>query len=186
MLNFNQGRILQNQATAAKRRILFEAVANADGKTRLGGLSFSGAEIKVAKNFTEANFLGTVTELDASTVPAVGLYYCELTQAETDTLGLGWVRINKTGVEPRLYSYEVTDLPTEIWSVILAELAQATPAATPTALAALMTLYMGFRNQLTVTGTLKSVRNDAGTVIFKKVLSDDGTTYTEAKTIGGP
>lgn len=68
----------------------------------------------------------------------------------------------------------------------LPELAQATPSATPSPRAALMALYMALRNKLDVTATTKSVTNDAGTVIFKKALSDDGTTYSEAEAVSGP
>lgn len=68
----------------------------------------------------------------------------------------------------------------------MAELAQAQPSATPSPRNAMMALYMALRNTLTTTATTKSVTNDAGTVIFKKALSDDGTTYTETKTVTGP
>jgi hypothetical protein len=78
------------------------------------------------------------------------------------------------------------DAVTEIWGKAIAELAQAAPSATPSVLNALALLYMAARNQVTVTATTKSFTNDAGTVIFKKALSDDGTTYTEAEAVSGP
>lgn len=68
----------------------------------------------------------------------------------------------------------------------MAELAQGIPPATPSLEQALMALYMTLRNRLDVTATTKSVTNDAGTVIFKKALSDDGTTYSEAEAVSGP
>lgn len=68
----------------------------------------------------------------------------------------------------------------------IAELAQAAPAATPTHRTAIMALYMALRNKLDVTSSVKEVHNDAGTVIFKKDLTDDGTTYSEAETASGP
>lgn len=68
----------------------------------------------------------------------------------------------------------------------MAELAQGTPSATPSPGSAIMALYMALRNKLDVTATTKSVTNDAGTVIFKKALSDDGTTYSEAEAVSGP
>jgi len=49
-----------------------------------------------------------------------------------------------------------------------------------------MALYMAIRNQVTVDATEKTFSNDAGTVIFKKTLSDNGTTYTEAEAGAGP
>jgi hypothetical protein len=49
-----------------------------------------------------------------------------------------------------------------------------------------MFLYMALRNKLDITATLKEIHNDAGTVIAKKALSDDGTTYSETKAASGP
>ena len=67
----------------------------------------------------------------------------------------------------------------------LAELAQGIPPATPTMSQAVMLLYMAVRNQLTVTSAERAFYNDAGTKVSKKVLSDDGTTYTEAEAVSG-
>lgn len=68
----------------------------------------------------------------------------------------------------------------------LTELAQAQPSATPSPAAAIMLLYMSLRNNLTSSASTKSIFNNAGTVIAKKALSDDATTYTEAKMVTGP
>lgn len=78
------------------------------------------------------------------------------------------------------------DAVDEIWDEAMAELAQAAPSATPTMRALLALLYMTARNAVTVTSTTKTFSNDAGTVIAKKALSDDGTTYTEAEAVSGP
>lgn len=40
-------------------------------------------------------------------------------------------------------------------------------------------MHMAMRNELTNTATVLTVKNDAGTAIATKSLSDDGTTYTE-------
>lgn len=68
----------------------------------------------------------------------------------------------------------------------MAELAQAIPAANPTIVTALMASYMQTRNKFDVTASFLEVHNNAGVVIFKKSLSDDGTTYSEAETVAGP
>jgi len=68
----------------------------------------------------------------------------------------------------------------------VAELAQGIPTATPTIESAIMRIYMALRNEVTVTATSKGFTNDAGTVIWKKALSDDATTYTEAEGVSGP
>lgn len=74
----------------------------------------------------------------------------------------------------------------EIWDEAMAELAQAAPSATPSMRALLALLYMVARNAVTVTSSSKTFSNDAGTVVFKKALSDDGTTYTEGEMATGP
>jgi len=45
---------------------------------------------------------------------------------------------------------------------------------------------MESRNKLDIDATNKEVHNDAGVVIAKKALSDDGTTYSEAEMVAGP
>lgn len=68
----------------------------------------------------------------------------------------------------------------------MSELAQGIPPATPNPLEALMYLYMALRNKIDVTLSAKEFHNDAGAVVWKKVLSDDDTTYSEAKGASGP
>jgi hypothetical protein len=72
----------------------------------------------------------------------------------------------------------------------IAELSQAIPTATPTVRTALMLLYMALRNRLDIDTTgasdFKEIYNDAGTVITKKTLTDDGATYSEAEMVAGP
>lgn len=66
------------------------------------------------------------------------------------------------------------------------ELSQGQPSATPTVKSALMLLYMALRNKLTDTGSQKSIYDDAGTLICKSALSDDGSTFTKDKLQTGP
>jgi len=71
----------------------------------------------------------------------------------------------------------------------IAELAQAKPSATPNLETAVMAMYMALRNRLDVEAGAtneKRIYNDAGTCVFKKTLSDDGTTYSEAEAESGP
>ena len=56
---------------------------------------------------------------------------------------------------------------------------------TPSLADAVMLLYMVLRNGHDVTATLMSIKNDAGTVIAKGTLSDDGTTFVKAKLVSG-
>lgn len=68
----------------------------------------------------------------------------------------------------------------------VAEMAQQAPPTTPTFEEAIMYLYMSLVHEGTVTSTSKTFSNNAGTVIWKKTLSDDTTTYTEAEGATGP
>jgi len=70
----------------------------------------------------------------------------------------------------------------------ISELGVGAPTATPTIRTALMLLYMSLRNK-TVTQTSGTdaleVYNDAGTIIAKKLLTDDGDDYTAAEMVSG-
>ena len=75
---------------------------------------------------------------------------------------------------------------TKFWDEVLVELAQAIPVAAPSARAGLTLLYMALRDKVDVDGSFKEIHNDAGTVVSKKAITDDGTTYSEAKMVAGP
>lgn len=92
----------------------------------------------------------------------------------------------KIGAPAADLAADVAAIKAAIDTDTIAELAQAIPAATPTLKSAMMLLYMMARNKVDVTATTKEVHNDAGTVIAKKALSDDGTTYSEAEMAAGP
>jgi hypothetical protein len=68
---------------------------------------------------------------------------------------------------------------------VISELSVAIPAATPTFETALMMLYMMFRNKIDVDADWKEFHNDAGTIVFKKALTDAAGTYSEAETVSG-
>ena len=70
----------------------------------------------------------------------------------------------------------------------ITELSQGVPATNPTMRTAVMLMYMALRNKLDVatssTDTLE-IHNDAGTRIAQKLLTDDGSDYSEAKMSSG-
>jgi len=68
----------------------------------------------------------------------------------------------------------------------LAEVAQAIPSATPRPDQALSLLYMSLRNANQSTATERRIKNDAGTVIVKATMSDDGTTFNQGELVSGP
>jgi len=55
------------------------------------------------------------------------------------------------------------------------------PAATASLVSKIGRLYQVLRNRLEVTATDKTLYDDAGAALWKKALSDDGTTYTEGE-----
>ncbi len=55
------------------------------------------------------------------------------------------------------------------------------PAATAKVPDMLAYLYGALRNKVDVTASAKTFHNDAGTALYSKSLSDDGTTYSEAE-----
>lgn len=88
-----------------------------------------------------------------------------------------------------LNNISAADVNAELVDVLtvdtLDELAQGLPPANPTFAQGLILLYMLLRNKATVTATELGIHNDAGVKIAKKVLADDGTTYTESEMISG-
>ncbi len=74
----------------------------------------------------------------------------------------------------------------KIWDSVAAATVQGAPSTTPTLEVAIMTIYDALVHAVDVTATLKAYKNNAGTVIWKKALSDDATTYTEAESASGP
>lgn len=94
-----------------------------------------------------------------------------------------------TEIQAGLSTLTLTQLRTALGTTgsdLLAELAQAAPAASPSLGAAIMLLYMALRNLHTSTATVESITNDAGTVICKATLSDDATTFSKAELVTGP
>lgn len=70
----------------------------------------------------------------------------------------------------------------------ISELSQAAPTATPTLMTAVMMLYMMARNKfVTQTSGADALEfyNNAGTKVFKKLITDDGSDYTENEMTSG-
>ena len=68
----------------------------------------------------------------------------------------------------------------------VAEHAQVVPSKTPTYEDLFAAWWAGFRNGRTTTSTEDKFENDAGTVIFKRTVSDDGSVFTAGKLLVGP
>ena len=81
-----------------------------------------------------------------------------------------------------------TEVDTALGTTTIAELTQGVPVKNPTVLTAIMLMYMSLRNKLDVatvaTDTLE-IHSDDGTRIAQKLLTDDGSDYSEAKMTSG-
>lgn len=78
------------------------------------------------------------------------------------------------------------DAVDEILDDLVGEPTQTIPPADATVRQALRYIYSVFRNRLDATSSQKSFYNDAGTLAWKKALTDDGATYSEAEGVSGP
>ena len=109
-------------------------------------------------------------------------------EGQTDDIGVAGAGL--TGIPwNAAWDVEVQSEVDDALDTALTELSQAAPAATPTMRTGLMLLYMALRNRLDIDTTatdFKEIYNNAGTVIAKKTLTDDGTIYSEAQMATGP
>lgn len=192
------------QSTAYVRAFLM--VSSADHIT---GKTAASPVVTISKNGAAfAAAAGAIAELSN------GWYTVSFTNVDSNTLGDLAVHATGSGADPSDWTDQVClDVPgatvTQVTGSVasvtagglaqadldkvfgasgaaMAELAQAAPSATPNAYQALMLLYMALRNQSTTTASTYTIRNDAGTVICKSTVSDDGTTFTRAELVSGP
>lgn len=146
---------------------------------------------------TPAAPTNSISEPDATNMP--GTYELALTATEMDADFVTLHGISSTGnvvIIPLHITTESGDLAVmdanidSLLTGTISELSQGVPPATPTLQQAVMLMYMALRNKTNVTTSGASdyleINNDAGTVICKKTLTDDGSDYSEAEMISGP
>ena len=150
--------------------IIAADVVNIDGATMRGTNNAAPASALV----TAQNDLDLLTGADGATLATSQPNYAPNT-----------VVPDEAGVAPTAaeINAEVVDV---LKTDTIAEIAQGTPTATPTFEEAIMYLYMMLRNKIDVDSGFKEFYNNAGTVIWKKALSDDGSNYVEANGETGP
>lgn len=159
--------------------------------------SFDPAATTVSASLT-ANQAGvtiaTVTQVTNQVIASLtaaqtGVTIANVTTVATVTNVTNGVNLTATTVLNNLGASATAQINAEMVDVVnvdtMSELGQATPSATPTMRQALMGPYMALRNQVTVSSTQKKFFNDAGTNIFTKAVSDDGSTYTETEASTG-
>lgn len=117
---------------------------------------------------------------DNAALAATALSTAQWTNALATNLG------TLAGHDPGSTLAAASDVPTasqNAAAVIASTITElsAIPAASPTLSQAIAMLFMALRNQLDITDANKTLYKDDGTALGSKALSDDGTTYTEAK-----
>lgn len=94
------------------------------------------------------------------------------------------------GLIAALNNISSANVNTEVVDVLKTDTLTATPQGapptTPTFEEAVMIVYDALVHKVKVDATGKEFSNNAGTVIWKKALSDDGTDYIEAESASGP
>lgn len=104
-------------------------------------------------------------------------------------IGAGGASLTDLGGMSAAMQAEVLAEVNSALDTAISELAQAQPTATPSIRTGIMLMYMALRNRLDVqtSGTdALEIRNAAGTIVAKKLLTDDGSDYSEALMASGP
>lgn len=132
--------------------------------------------------------IATVTNVTNQVIASLTANQTGVTVATVTNITNG-VNLTSTAVLNNFGSSATAQINAEMVDVVnvdtISELGQSAPPATPTMRQAMMAPYMALRNKITVTSTDKKFFNDAGTNVFTKALSDDGSTYTEAEAGAG-
>ena len=153
------------------------------------GTGYNKSASTIGTCTTNTDMRGTDSALLASSAPT---NFGDL--AITATTGLVSVGTNndKTGYSisgtittlDGLENISAADVNAQVDDVLNTD-AHAEPTGVPAANASLGTKigysFMAVRNRVDVTSTAKTFYDDGGTAEFKKTLSDDGTTYSEAE-----
>ncbi len=155
------------------------------------GATFAAGDVQISKD--GAAFANT-SNLPVEITGALGVYALALTATEMSAARIFVTIIDQTG--PKVWIDQQLQIVTygnasaehgfDFSIGAIPELAQAAPSATPTIQEAVMLMYMALRNEQITTASLTSIKNDAGTVITKATVSDNGTTFTRAELVTGP
>lgn len=136
----------------------------------------------VTQTVTGAWSSGGFVEVDATNCK--GLYRLDLPDAAIASGHFTIISIEFDSVIEESIMIPLYGLANAALDTAIAELGVAAPTATPTLRTGLMLLYMALRNKTVVqtSGTdALEIYNNAGTKIAAKLLTDDGSDYTEAE-----
>jgi hypothetical protein len=149
-----------------------------DSYARLGAPAGASIAADVAAVKTETSGIKTKTDSLSFTGTDVRA------TLDGETVGISANAVSASA----LASDAVTEIANGLVGTTLSELSQGQPPSSPTVAQALMLLYMALRNAGSMNSSTgyQTITNDAGTVIAKASLSDDGTTFTKTKLVTGP
>jgi hypothetical protein len=166
---------------------LCDTVTTLTGHTAQTGDTFGA----LPTNFPDLSITATTGRVDVASVAGTAQTANDngadlntlITQIGTAGAGLTDLGGMSTGMMAEVES-EVNDA----LDTAISELGVAAPTATPTLRTGLMLLYMALRNKLVVQTSATDaieIYNDAGTLIAKKLITDDSSDYTEAEMTSG-
>lgn len=163
-------------------------VSQADTKLMKSSPTLAAGDFKVS---IDGGTLNNLTTLPTVTPAASVMVKISLSTSEMNGDNITVTCIDAAGAEwcdlvvnLQTSSRQIDDLA--YVGEMIAELPQAQPDATPSWEEAIMFLYMALRNARTDTAAGSNISNDAGTVIAKAALSDNGSTFTKDKFVSGP
>ena len=169
--------------------------------------TLTGHTAQTADHTTAIADIPTVSEFNARTIlsasyfdpvadTVVNVTNVATLTGHTNQTGDSFARIGAAGVSLTDLGGMSTGMKAEVLVEVnaaldtaISELAQAQPTATPSVRTGIMLMYMALRNKLDVqtSGVDElEIHNAAGTLIIKKLLTDDGSDYSEAVMISGP
>jgi hypothetical protein len=138
-------------------------------------------------NTTVPDAAGTAAALHTTTDGKIDVVDGIVDDILVDTAEIGAAGIGLTAIPWNSdWDAEVNSQVSDVLKTdTIAEMTQGIPPTTPTFQQAIMYGYMALTKDLNDDGSSKDFYNNAGTVIWKKALSDDGTDYHETKGASG-
>tara|TARA_Y100000310_G_scaffold318422_1_gene372458 strand:- start:4285 stop:5688 length:1404 start_codon:yes stop_codon:yes gene_type:complete len=174
-----------NDALVALNLDHLVAVADADDvvdNSIIAKLANSGATADWSAYINTTDSLMAIRDHATTIKSETALIVADTNELQTDDV---------PGLIAALQDIAASDVLTQVNAALdtaITELGQGQPTATPTVRTAIMLLYMALRNKLNTqtSGTdALELHDDSGTRIAQKLLTDDGSDYSEAKMISG-
>ena len=142
----------------------------------------------IARNadVTGVTYVETSNVLDVIGAPVGADISADIAAVKADTgeIGTAGAGLTDLGGMSTAMKAEILVEVNAAFDATISELGVAAPTATPSVRTGVMLMYMALRNKLVVqtSGTdALEVYNDAGTKIASKLITDDGSDYTEAE-----